>query len=93
MEEEYIEVIKKMPYVHCARGSSRCVKCQEFAKKPETYALVKVFLTPSEYARPMTDIIINNERIYGAYDILKRFKDIIEAKNYAKEQNIDITFY
>ena len=91
---KYIKHIKKMPYIHCARGPERCEKCKKFAEKEDSYALIKVFLesTNTNIARPIIEIYIGCRKIIGEYDIIKRFNDIEDAKIYAKNNKIDITF-
>ena len=41
----------------------------------------------------MTEVIKDGERIFGAYDIIKRFDDVIGAKAYAQENDIELFFH
>ena len=75
----HILLIKEMPKIHCARGPRSCKKCQEMKEEGESYCLLKIFLDGGEIARPMTEIIVDNESILSEYDVLDRFKDITEA--------------
>lgn len=95
MEEpkQSIDVIKKMPFVHCARGPALCKECQHLSQDEPTFALVRIYLEPVDYACPMTEIIKDGKKIFGAYAIIQRFDDIIDAKNYAKEKNLEIYLY
>ncbi|MBD3255742.1 MAG: hypothetical protein GF383_11665 [Candidatus Lokiarchaeota archaeon] len=89
---DHIDIIKKMPYIHCARGPQGCDKCRQMAKKEPTFCLVRVYLKSGKIARPMTEIFVGCRRIYGEYDILKRFENSKEAKKYAIKTGTDITF-
>jgi len=89
---EYIEIIKKMPYIHCARGAKTCVKCKEMEQKNKDFTLVKVYLKGTEISRPNMEINIGSQRIIGKYDILKRFKNQSEGKEYAIKNKIEIDF-
>ena len=95
MEEpkEHIDVIKKMPFVHCARGPALCKECARLAKDEPTFAVVRIYLEPVDYACPITEIVKDGKKIIGAYAIIQRFDDIIDAKKHAKEKNIDIYLY
>ena len=83
-----------MPRIHCARGPNGCDKCKELADLDEEegmqLSLARVYLVPGEIARPMTEIIINGKKILAEYDITQRFKNLEEAKNYAKLNSIDV---
>ena len=88
----YILLIKEMPKIHCARGPISCQKCQEMKEEGESFCLLKIFLDGGEIARPMTEVIVDNEPVLCEYDVLERFKDITEAKNYAEENNVEIVY-
>jgi len=90
---KHIEIIKEMPHIHCARGSLRCNKCKELEEQGDSYALIKVYLEPVDYASPITEVIIDGEKIFGAYSIIQRFDDVIEAKKYAEENKVEIVHY
>jgi hypothetical protein len=88
---EYIDIIKKMPRIHCARGPEICGKCREYMKDI-SFSLVRVYLEPQQEARPITEIYVGCRKIVGEYDILKRFDSDKEAKEYAIKYGTDITF-
>ena len=88
----HILLIKEMPKIHCARGPRSCQKCQEMKEEGESFCLLKVFLDGGEIARPMTEIIVDNESILSEYDVLDRFKDMTEAKKYAEDNNVEIVY-
>ena len=88
----HILMIKEMPKIHCARGPRGCQKCQEMIAEGNSFCLLKIFLDAGEIARPMTEIIVDDEPILCEYDVLNRFKDVIEAKKYAEENNIEIVY-
>lgn len=81
-----------MPRIHCARGPLRCDKCKELEEKGNSYTLIKVFLEPVDHTSPITEIQVNGEKIFGAYNVIQRFEDINEAKKFAKENKIEIIF-
>ncbi len=88
---ESIEIIKKMSRLHCARGPKRCNTCKEYMDEGRSFALVRIFLTSGNIARPITDFInANGEKTYGEYDIIQRFDNIEEAKQYAEENNVEL---
>jgi len=87
---KHIEIIKKMPHIHCARGPKMCDKCKELQEEGGSYALIKVYLEPVDYASPITEVYIDGKKIFGAYDVIQRFEDINEAKKYAEENNLEI---
>lgn len=91
MDIEYVKIIKKLPKIHCARGPQWCEKCRE-AMKDTSFCLIKVYLEQGDVARPMTEIYVGCRRIYGEYDVVKRFESEKEAKQYAIKNGIDITF-
>ncbi|MHA1148963.1 MAG: hypothetical protein ACTSR8_12055 [Promethearchaeota archaeon] len=91
--KEYVEIIKKMSFVHCARGPALCKECVRLAQYEPTFAVVRIYLEPVDYACPMTEFIKDGKKIMGAYAIIQRFDDIIDAKKYAKEKNVDLYLY
>ncbi len=88
-KENYLEIIKKMPYIHCARGSIGCSKCKEFEEKGESYALVKIYVEPGIYTRPLTTYKIAGKELMFEYDVDLRFDGEQEAREYAKNNCID----
>ncbi len=86
---DYIDVIKRIILVHCARGFTRCEKCRKLKEEGEKYCLIKVFLKAGNIARPMTEIVYNDKTILCEYDVKKVFKDEIEAKEYAEKNKIE----
>ncbi|MDD1777918.1 MAG: hypothetical protein LUQ65_07085 [Candidatus Helarchaeota archaeon] len=65
------------------------MKCRE-AAKVENYALVQIYREPSMVTRPVMEIIENGKKSYCEFDVIKVFKDAIEAKDYAKKNSIKI---
>jgi len=92
-EMDSFHVVKKMPHIHCARGPKGCEKCKDYEKKGDTWALVKILLTPGEWARPITQVILKGQKIHAEYDIEMRFNDIIDAKKYAQDHEIEIQMF
>ena len=87
-----MEIIKKVPYIHCARGPERCEKCKMISKKKPDFCLIRIYLKSSNVARPMISINLNEERALYEYDVLKRFKNEQEAKTYAVKNKIELYF-
>jgi hypothetical protein len=84
-------MIKKMTVPHCARGPKGCDKCKE-ATKDEKICLLRIYLKAGNIARPMTEIVVNGEKILCEYDVMKIFTDEREANDFAKKNNINIIF-
>jgi hypothetical protein len=89
---DHIDVIKNMPKIHCARGPKRCEKCQEFLDEGDSLTLIRVFLKPGEIARPMTEMVIEDEKIFCEYDVLQRFESEEVAMEYAMNKKIPISY-
>jgi len=87
---DYINIIKKMTLIHCARGPVRCNKCSKLEKQGEKYCLIKVFLKAGNIARPMTEIVLNNEKMLCEFDVVDVFKDKKDAEYYALKNGIMI---
>jgi hypothetical protein len=87
---EHKDVIKKMPRIHCARGPKRCEKCREYLDEGESFTLIRVFLTPRNIARPMTEMVIEDKKILCEYDVLQRFQNEKEATDYAMNNKVPI---
>lgn len=87
-ESKYM--IKKMRSIHCARGPSRCKKCEEMAKEGEKVSLLKVFFGPGYISRPMTEVDIEGKITLCEFDIVKTFKDEKEARLYAKKNKLEL---
>ena len=89
IKENYLEIVKKVSYIHCARGPMGCPKCKEFEEKGESYALVKIYIEPGIVARPLTMYKIAGKDLMFEYDVEKRFNGEQEAREYAKDNCID----
>ena len=89
---KHVEIIKKLPRIHCARGPLRCDECKNLEKKGNSYALIKVFLEPVDHASPITEVQIEGEKVFGAYNVIQRFEEISEAKKYAEDNNVEIVY-
>jgi len=88
---DYIDIIKRMPKIHCARGPQRCRKCKEY-QDDISFCLIRVYLEIQNEARPITEIYVGCRRIKGEYDIMKTFDSDEEAKEYAIKNNLEISF-
>ena len=86
----YVEVIKKMPSLHCARGPKRCEKCKELLEEGDKYALIRVYIRPGDIARPMTEIYMGGERVFKEYDVMLWFESKEEARDYAIKNGLGL---
>ncbi|NVM02228.1 MAG: hypothetical protein HWN67_07820 [Candidatus Helarchaeota archaeon] len=77
-ESDY--VIKWMSLGHCARGPLRCEKCKE-AEKLKKFYLLRADYEPSEYARPIIEIIKDGKRNFVGYVVIQGFKTQKKLKN------------
>ena len=87
----YIDVIDKILVPHCARGPKRCEKCKKTAEE-EKICLIRVYLEPGNIARPMSDFIIDGRKRLCEFDVLKIFSYEMEAKEYARKNDIKMIF-
>ena len=84
------KIVKMIPF-HCARPRGACKKCTELAEEGEKYCLVSFQYSAEEMARPMMTIEINGEKVLCEFDLLKIFKDESEAREYATENELDMS--
>ena len=83
------KIVKMIPF-HCARPKGACKRCAELAEEGEKYCLISFQYSAEEMARPMITIEINGEEVLCEFDLIKIFKDEIEAREYAMENGLDI---
>ena len=67
-----------------------CNKCKKLEEEGKKFCLIKVYLKAGKIARPMTQIIINNEKVFCEYVVEKVFIDENEAKRFAINNGIEI---
>lgn len=77
---EYIDTIKEMTVIHCARGPERCERCRKRAEEGEKFCLIRLYLEATYISRPMIQVNIDGRRIFAEYDVLKVFTNFEEAK-------------
>ena len=75
---------------HCARPKGACKKCAQLAKEGEKYCLVSFQYSAEVMARPMMTIEIDGEDVLCEFDLMKIFKDEIEAREYANEDGLEM---
>ena len=51
-----------------------------------------MYLESGNIARPMSDFVVDGKKVLCEFDVLKIFNDEVEAKEYAKKNNINIIF-
>ena len=81
-----------MSKIHCARGPAICETCKEYFNEGESPTLIRIYLSPGEIARPMTEMMIEDEKILCEYDVLQRFENEEEAMEYAMENKVPISY-
>jgi hypothetical protein len=81
------DIIRRISPPHCARGPSRCEKCKE-AAQTKMLCLLRVYLAPSQIARPVIYLKKDGMDSYFAFDVMKRFEDENQAIEYAKQHGI-----
>ncbi len=89
---DQLDVIKKMPKIHCARGPKGCEKCREYLEEEASLTLIRVFLTPRDISRPMLEMLIEDKKMLCEYNVLQRFKNEKEAMEYAMNNKIPISY-
>jgi hypothetical protein len=51
-----------------------------------------VYLEAGNIARPMSDFVVDGKKVLCEFDVFKIFNDEVEAKEYAKKNNVNIIF-
>ncbi|WP_287585046.1 hypothetical protein [Candidatus Borrarchaeum sp.] len=54
--------------------------------------MIRVYLEAGNIARPMSDFVVDGKNVLCEFDVFKIFNDEVEAKEYAKNDNINIIF-
>jgi len=54
--------------------------------------LIRVYLEAGNIARPMSDFVVDGKKMLCEFDVFKIFNDEVEAKEYAKKNDITIIF-
>ncbi len=81
-------IIRKKSIPHCSKGPKLCKKCATAAKKKDIY-LLKIYYESGDKARPVIEVTRDDQTKFLEYDLIQMFKDEKEAKQYAKQNNID----
>jgi hypothetical protein len=84
----HTDIVTSRYIPHCARGPKGCEKCAETAKE-KVHCLVRVFDDHGMIARPVLEIERAGEKSYLEYDMLQRFSNLSEAKQYAEENRLE----
>ena len=84
--------IVKLVLFHCARGPLRCKKCKGLAAEGKKFCLIELYPRGGIVSRPMMHLEDEGEELYYEYDVLNVFKDEIQARAYALENEIEIDF-
>lgn len=91
MKEGFRDIIRVISPPHCARGSTRCQQCKEALNEREI-CLLRLY-SESLAARPVIEIVVDSERVFLAFDVIRRFETQKEALTYAEQKSIsDIDF-
>ncbi|MFX0055331.1 MAG: hypothetical protein ACFFAX_10285 [Promethearchaeota archaeon] len=87
-ERSYEEMIRVISPPHCARGPNRCDACAE-AAKTKVICLVRVYLDPGQFARPIMELSRDGDTSYYEFDVVRRFETEAEAIKYALDNGIE----
>ncbi len=79
-------IIKKIALAHCQRGPARCAKCREMSANAQYSLLDLCPQTPA--ARRVTEVIINGQKEWREFDVVRSFGSLSEARAYAETHNI-----
>lgn len=82
-------VIRKISIPHCARGPLRCEKCKEMSKE-KNICLLKIYFKERKITSPIIELVRNGKRRFFEFEVVKIFKDEIEARNYAEKNAVSI---
>lgn len=89
---EFIKIIKKIAAAREPEESKTIISSNQSGNVKKRFALIKVYLNNIEGDLPMTEIYIGCRRIVGKYEIIREFEEDKEAKNFAIQQGIEISF-
>jgi hypothetical protein len=79
--------IRTLPASHCARGPQRCAQCKAAAAQPPLPRLLD--LCPwGDAARPTVEIARDGKKSRAAYDVLRSFVDVAEARAFAARHRL-----
>lgn len=79
--------IRLLKPMHCARGPSRCEKCKAAGEKPAAPKLLDV-CPYGDAARPTVEVERAGKKTFRAYDVIKSFNDIDEARAFATKHGL-----
>ncbi|MFW9889912.1 MAG: hypothetical protein ACFFER_17150, partial [Candidatus Thorarchaeota archaeon] len=86
-DRSYVEMIRAISPPHCARGPNRCDACAE-AAKTKVICLVRVYLDPGQFARPIMELSRDGDTSYYEFDVVRQFETEAEAMEYARNKGI-----
>lgn len=80
--------LRRLRPLHCARGERRCAECQEAASKPADPVLLDLAPDHPEAARPTIGVEREGTTRWCAYDVLRRFASVEEARAFAEAHGV-----
>lgn len=83
-EELAVRLLRR---IHCARGSARCEKCKEAASEPPSPVLLDV-APDGDAARPTIALERGGKTVHAAFDVLRRFASLEEARAFAARHGL-----
>jgi hypothetical protein len=87
-DRHYEEMIRVISPPHCAKGPHKCEACAE-AAKIKVICLVRVYLDPGQFARPIMELSRDGDTSYYEFDVVRRFETESEAIKYALDHGIE----
>jgi hypothetical protein len=76
--------VRVLGQLHCARGPSRCKRCEAAAAEPATPALLDLCPDHEEAARPTIEVERAGKKTFLPYDVLRRFASLDEARAFVE---------
>lgn len=80
--------VRLLSHGHCARGPAVCQRCAAAAEKPASPALLDL-CPDGDAARPTLAVEREGQRTWVAYDVLRWFTSVEEARAFAARHGLD----
>lgn len=80
--------VRLLSHGHCARGPAICQRCAAAAEKPASPALLDL-CPDGDAARPTIAVEREGQRTWVAYDVLRWFASVEEARAFATRHGLD----
>lgn len=80
--------IRRLRPIHCARGEARCARCKEAAASAADPVLLDLAPDHPEAARPTIGVQRGGKTVWAAFDVLRRFASVEEARAFAAAHDV-----